>query len=327
MSKHVAVLGASGFVGSAVVAALREHDAEVIELAAPRVRSSARDAAAVLREAEQVMAASALAGQVSGCDVVINAAGDPDASAHDEDGLVGANAVVPAVALLAAKAAGVSRYVHISSAVVQNDKPVLDESEELLPFSAYSRSKVLGEEAVRSADPGPLQVVRFRPPSVHANTRRVSRGVGRIARSAIASVAGDGNQPTPQALVGNVASAIAFLALTPQTPAPVVIHPFEGLTARELMEIMGCGRRPKRVPRGLARGSVRVLKAVGRRAPTVAANARRLEILWLGQGQAESWLTTQGWTLPLGRDAWRELALDLTRTAHDDRHGRKEVRG
>ena len=79
-------------------------------------------------------------------DVLINAAGNPDASSQDEDGLYGANALLPALLLRAARAAGVRRFVHVSSAVVQNDKAVLDASEDLRPFSPYSASKVMGED-------------------------------------------------------------------------------------------------------------------------------------------------------------------------------------
>src|SRR5690606_19263259 len=140
-------------------------------------------------------------------------------SSLDEDALYGANALLPALLLVAAERAGVRRFVHISSAVVQNDKPVLDSTEDLRPFSPYSASKVLAEEIICRHE-GSLECVRYRPPSVHAPSRRVTRMVSRIATSPVASVAAPGDQHTPQALLPNVAAAIAALALWP-TAVPV----------------------------------------------------------------------------------------------------------
>jgi len=313
VNPRVAVVGGSGFVGSAVVAALSGR-ADVVVVKAPRITSSAREVDAVLAAAEESSAREELLAMFEGTDVVINAAGDPDASSGEMDRLVGANGVLPAVILMAARSAGVRRLVHLSSAVVQNDRPVLDESEEMSPFSDYSLSKVLGEDAVRAADAGAMEVVRFRPPSVHAETRRVSRGVSRIARSRVASVAADGSQPSPQALLGNVADGVAHLATTSSTPPSIVMYPWEGLTSYDVMAIFGRGRKPIRIPATAAKLGVRTAKWLGRRSRPLAANTRRLELLWLGQGQAESWLTGDGWTPPLGRSGWTDLAITLATT-------------
>jgi len=39
----------------------------------------------------------------------------------------------------------------------------------------------------------------------------------------------------------------------------------------------------------------------------MAANARRVELLWFGRRQQESWLTRQGWSLPVGLEGWHAL--------------------
>lgn len=302
----VVVFGGSGFVGSAVVAALRaDKDVVTRVVSTPRLRSTGRSAAQIATEVTDSAAlVTTIAMQIDGADVVINAAGDPDASSLDSDNLFGANALWPAILLAACEVAGVGRLVHVSSAVVQNDRPVLDSSEDIAGFSPYSSSKVLGEEVLRSAA-GSTSVTRYRPPSVHASGRRVTQMISRLAGTPVASVARPGTQPSPQAQLPNVASAIAFLATAPSTP-PVVHHPSEGVTVSQLMRDLG-GREPLRIPRWAAVFAVFCARLLGRLHRPTAANARRMEVLWLGQAQAESWLTEAGWTPPIGIEGWRAL--------------------
>lgn len=306
---RVVVLGASGFVGGAVADALEARGHAVERLHAPRLPHVTPDRAASFPGRDEAVAA--LAERLAGAAAVVNAAGDPDASSRDVPALVAANAALPGVVGAAAAAAGVPRVVHVSSAVVQGRRPVLDESDDFDAFSAYARSKALGERLVRRA--GGDRVVVYRPPSVHAADRRVTRLIARIGGSPLSTVARPGTDPSPQALLGNVADAVAFLATTPQAPPPVVIHPWEGLTTTDVMEVLG-GRTPRRLPRWLARALVTLARGAGAVVPAVAANARRVEMLWFGQAQATSWLTTAGWEPPLGRAAW----TDLGRTVRDE---------
>lgn len=299
------MFGGSGFVGSAVVCAL--GDVDVATLRTPRLSTSARS----LKELVDIARSSGdlvadLAHSLDGVDVVVNAAGDPDASSLDEDSLFGANALVPGVLLLAARRAGVRRFVHVSSAVVQNDKKVLDASEDLRPFSPYSSSKVAGELIVRELSDG-MEAVRYRPPSVHGPARRVTRMIKAIAASPMATVARPGHQATPQALLPNVAAAVAFLVLSDATPPPVVHHPSEGVTVTSLMQDLSGGRYPVRLPRWFATLLVDLGKFVGRLHKPTAANARRVELLWLGQDQDRSWLEEVGWRPPVSRIGWQEL--------------------
>jgi nucleoside-diphosphate-sugar epimerase len=309
------IVGATGFVGSAVSQALASTS-DVVAVPSPRFTSSARTVDEIRRDsADQERVHADLVRRFTGADVVVNAAGNPDASSLDLDVLYGANALLPAVLLDAAAAAGVPRFVHVSSAVVQNDRPTLDASEDVHGFSPYSRSKVLGENVLRDAATAGCQVVRYRPPSVHAPGRRVTRMIARIARSPAATVARPGDQPTPQALLPNVASAIAFLATTDRVPPAVVHHPSEGVTVTTLMSDLSGGRSPHRVPRLLARLLVRAAKLAGRVHLPTAANARRLELLWLGQAQGPSWLTEAGWQPPVGREGWPALVAGPAESA------------
>ena len=302
---RIAVVGASGFVGGAVCESLTAQGHEVVAIRAPRV--AAGDVAGGVDRQNSVV--EALSADLLGVTAVVNCSGNPDASELNSDALLAANAVSPAVVARAARNAGVMRLVHVSSAVVQGRRPSLDESEETEEFSSYAYSKAEGERRVRHEFP---QATVYRPPSVHAASRRVTTLTARIASSPLATVAAPGDQPSPQALIGNVASAIAFLATTDKTPPAIVIHPWEGLTSFDVMALLG-DKRPRLLPRRLARGLCRTLEVVSSRVPTLAANTRRVEMLWFGQAQADSWLTSSGWIPLHGKESWRELGAEIRR--------------
>lgn len=235
---------------------------------------------------------------------MINCAGAADASSQDIGILLGANAVLPGVIGAAARRASISRYVHVSSAAVQGRAEILDSTDQFDPFSAYSRSKIFGElQATRF---GPDETSIYRPPSVHAVDRRITRGTAWLATSPFASVAAPGNSSTPQSLITNVADAIRFLSTSTESPPRVVHHPSERLTTSLLLELLG-GKSPRVVPRPVARASVSLLERLGIAAKPLAPYSRRIEMLWFGQRQAKSWLDEQGWVPVDGHSAWAEL--------------------
>ena len=308
MSKEIlriGVLGASGFVGRAVAERLRA-DAEVVALAAPRLAPMPIDpqGPAPVVNSDQV---DEWARRFAELDVVINAAGDPNASSMNEDALLAANAVMPLVAYKACAQARVRRFIHISSAVVQGDRPTLDASRDWRPFSSYSLAKMAGEKWLLEAAQESTQLVLYRPPSVHAPGRGVTEKVSRLAAGPARSVAGAGNRPTPQALLENVADAVRFLAVTDDTPPEIVHHPWEGLTTAELMRSLG-GRNPRQLPEAacsFVSGSARLTERV---IPRLAPYRRRLEMMWFGQGVEPSWLSSAGWEpAHSGVEAWSAL--------------------
>jgi nucleoside-diphosphate-sugar epimerase len=293
------LLGAGGFVGTAVADALRARGVEVRGIAAPRLTTRARDLAGLRAELETPRLQAELTrlrDQLADADVVINAAGLARATSGG-DALFGADALLPG--LVAAAVPDRARLVHVSSAAVQGRREVLDESLDHEPFSPYSQAKALGE----------LMVVPrgtcFRPTSVQGPGRAVTQTLVRVCSSPLASVGGSGNRPTPQVHVANVGEAIVFTACSPEAPQ-VVLQPWEGLTTASLVRELG-GREPRHVPRLLASGLIRAGYAVGSRSARVAGLTRRMEMLWFGQEQAPGWLDGR-WTAPLPRDRWKDLA-------------------
>ncbi len=309
------VLGASGFVGSAVVAELRSRGAgagiEVTELAAPRLESTAalaQDSAAraVAAEAEASPARAELAAAFAGIDVVVNAAGLATPGDGGSPELTGANALLPAVAALAARDAGVARFVHLSSASVQGHRPVIDESSDRAPFSAYSRSKALGEEVLEllelqvrngaSSTAGNSGVVTVRATSVQGVHRPTTASFVKVAGSPLASVASPGTAPTP---VSSINALAWFVAETGSFDGPVpalVLQPWEGLSVSDVLALAG-GRAPITLPRWLCNTVLKcgyfVSGLLGER---LHGPIRRVELMWFGQVQAPGWAEAAGLT-------------------------------
>lgn len=295
---RILVVGASGFVGSAVCSAIEARGHEAIRCRAPRI-----DPGTLLPISEVEVAE--IRHQLRHCTALVNAAGAPNATGTNRASLFAANSVLPGM-LAAECSLELVRFVHVSSAAVQGRKPTLDSTTEVFPFSAYSESKACGEKkSLRFAS-----TVVYRPPGVHGADRAVTRAIARLARSRLSCVAGDGSANSAQALIGNVADAIAFLAVSQESPPAIVAHPSEGVTTGGLLEDLG-GGRPRRIPQPVARGLVSAAFVIARLRPSFVGHARRLEMLWIGQEQSRSWLTDAGWTAPEDRQAWRKLGRRL----------------
>lgn len=306
-----AVVGASGFVGSAIVRHGRSVGYEVREVPAPRIRAAGSTVAGLtedLVEADQSV--EELAREFVGCDVVINAAGIPDADASPSPELMGANALLPTIVGRAAERAGVGRYLHISSATVQGHAKVLSESEQVAPFSAYSVSKALGEQLLLRDGTQPPSMSVVRAVSVQSRSRRTTERLIQLAQSPLASVARSSTGPAPLSLIENTAAAITFVASAGSAElARVILLPGDGLSVRDVLTAFGA-RRITTLPDSVARAVVGVASLAGRWLPRMAAEARRAEMLWFGQASEASWLADHGFVPPVGREGWTALARD-----------------
>jgi nucleoside-diphosphate-sugar epimerase len=298
----VAILGCSGFVGGAVGQELRGRGVRVRPLSAPRLRCSPEPVRAVPAALDDPVV-HALARQIDGADVVINAAGRPDGTAVASPELYGANSLLPVLLARACGLAGVSRFVHISSAAVQGSR-ALDETDRLEPFSPYSRSKALGERWLRALD---FPVVVYRSTWVHDGDRANTRALVRLARSRASAVAGDGTAPTPQVLIGDVAVAVSHLALVDGPVPPVVLQPPSGMTTGLILRLLG-DREPRHLPVALARGLVGGLRLGAGHSQRANAVARRAEMLLFGKRQVPGWLAERGVAPTVFPEQWRRLA-------------------
>ena len=301
----VAIIGASGFVGRAVVAAVLSAGHRVIPLPAVRLTSGSMSVAELVAEADEFDSGEvhALAARGSAANVAINAAGLALPGARSGPELNGANALLPSVLARVGAAAGWSRLLHVSSAAVYGFGP-LEEGVEPHPSSPYGWSKLLGERALETVCSSlPVHPVILRPTSVHGPGRAVTLTLTRVARSPLASVAGRGDRPSPQVRVGNVAAACVFLATCARPPSFPVVQPWEGVTTAGLLRSLG-GREPRHVPMPMAKALLAIARGTGHLSPQLGAVARRLEMLWLGQSQSSGWLDAAGWRPPHGWPDW-----------------------
>ena len=289
-----AVLGATGFIGSAIVRHLVAQGADVLPLSAPRVELSPQmnDGKQVAALAEGHPEAARLAEALSGVDVVINAAGMATPDGRASAALYGADSLLPAIVAAAAIRAKVGRFIHLSSAAVQGNRQVLDASSEVAPFSAFSHAKALGERAVLALvgrETSDTDMLIIRATSVQGPGRPTTESLRRIAGSPLSSVAAPGDYPTVVSSLGGLTSFVEKAGRSTAALPPILLQPWEGLNVRQVLELAG-DRPPIVLPAWLCRGTVTAGRTLGRAVPKVAGLARRVEIMWFGQKQGASGL-------------------------------------
>ena len=150
---RICVTGASGFLGNAIVPALRASGHEVVALDRSRIGeiAAARDWAAHLAGAHAVVHLAALA----------------HARGIDEERLRAVNVGASATIGRAAAAAGM-RMIFMSSAKVFGEETrdlAFDERSPLAPQDAYARAKADAERALRAIEG--LRLTVLRPPLVY----------------------------------------------------------------------------------------------------------------------------------------------------------------
>jgi NADH dehydrogenase len=200
---RVFVTGATGFVGRAVVTALRAHGHVVRCLVRRGSERDLRGMEAIERVEGDVLVPERLAEDVAGCDAVIHLVGiireRPPHTTFERVHVQGTKNV-----LAGAAAAGVRRYLHMSALGTRPGAR-----------ARYHRTKWAAEEAVRASG---LSWTIFRPSIIYGKGDGfVSLLARMVRRSPVVPVIGRGEyrlQPVP---VEHVAEAFARALMMPAT--------------------------------------------------------------------------------------------------------------
>lgn len=313
MGKRLLVIGATGFVGRAVIdKALSEghhvHSTRIRVEAGPGVDSPVNDWPKHFSETYK-----ALVQAFADAEVVINAAGvaDPNAPASAE--LTAANVVLPVLAAQAARERGIPRLVHVSSAAVQGRQDPLDEEAAWRPFSPYSQSKADAEKLLlRMHENYKQNLVIYRATSVHGPDRPLTKRFAAAARQRFVPVCLRGAVPLPVALWRNLGGGIVHAASASDVKG-IVCQPSEGVTAAELWRAFNPDVRLVSLPLAATKAGLAAFRGLGRVKPSLEANIRRLELLLLGQHIEATKLVHSGYRPTAGPEAWRELGHIATK--------------
>jgi nucleoside-diphosphate-sugar epimerase len=211
------VTGGSGFVGRNLLRHLRARDTAVRALA--RSDEAAETVSAL--GAEPIRGAladeAAMGAGMQECDVVYHAAARVGAGIRREP-FYKANVEGTGNALSAALAAGVPRFVHVSTeAVLANGRPIVKADESVPrakhPAGLYPLTKGLAEERVLAANSPELETVIVRPRFIWGNDDTVL--LPRFARAAESGRFmwfGDGRQLTSTCHVDNACQGLILAA-------------------------------------------------------------------------------------------------------------------
>ncbi|HET9605258.1 MAG TPA: NAD-dependent epimerase/dehydratase family protein [Gemmatimonadales bacterium] len=233
------VTGATGFVGGHVVAALLTRGIAVTALVRSPSRAAALERLGVRLVVGDLHDDVALRRACEGQAVVQHVAGV--IAARDEAAYLRANRDGTANLLRAAEAAGVDRFVLMSSgAAAGPSRPAQPRTAEEppAPVTAYGRSKLAGEDVVRR---GALPWVILRPPTVYGpNDRDNLIKVFRLVRYGMAPVFGDGSQELSAVYAPDLAEAAVLAGSEPGVAGGTyfVNHP-EVITSAELVRLIG----------------------------------------------------------------------------------------
>jgi nucleoside-diphosphate-sugar epimerase len=262
------VTGATGFVGSHLVEALRHAGIEVTALA----RSPAKTA--VLREqGVQVVSGdlhdhASLERAATDQDVIYHVAGVVAARSAAE--FLSANEEGTRNVVAAAESRGKPRFVLVSSLAAGGPAPrgmPLNGSESPRPVTAYGRSKLAAEQVVKAST---LSWSVVRPPMVYGPRDREVLKLFRIGRLGVAPVFGDGTQELSAVYAVDLASALIAVGNCPAAIGRTynACHPDVFTSAEFCREIGAAMGRPV--------GTLRIPAVLGRALLSLTETSARL---------------------------------------------------
>jgi nucleoside-diphosphate-sugar epimerase len=294
-------------VGSHLVEALLRRGWAVVALARAGPGRHALEALGCRVVEGDLHDAAALSDLVAGARLVFHVAGLVAARSEAEFRRV--NAEGSATLAHAAAAAGVGRLIQVSSLAATGPtvpgRP-LDEHAAPQPLTAYGRSKLEGEDAVRRSGV-PFTIVR--PPVVYGPRDRQLLRLFRLVRCGILPVLPNDAQELSLVYAGDLAGALIAAATSAACEGRTyhAVQP-EIVTQRQLGEAIAraVGRRvfPVRIPAMAVRAVLGLTGGIARlrgRAPLLSAEKARelLAPAWTARGDA------------LGRDAGWSAATAL----------------
>ncbi len=303
---RIALLGASGFVGRHVAAALEARGIPVVRLPGLRVPGGV-DVESAATAFFQTGTFADLVRGLEGCSAAVNAAGLALPGSSDTTALGLANTAVPLVLREAARRAGVPRFVHVSSAAAQGRRDPLDETPEVAPLTPYGRSKAAAEQALSRCAGGPDLLI-YRATSVQGKGRGMTKMLARLAAFPAVPVPRDADRHLPLALAENCGAAIAHLAIAPAAGPGIYLHPWEGVTLRNFLSALGVRPLPVPLLGPGFRVTAPLASALLGSSPRMTALLRNAELFFLGQGQDARNLARTGFSVPVGIEGYRKLA-------------------
>ena len=308
------VTGGTGFVGHHLIDALLRRGDEVTALVRSPTKARVLESKAVRLVRGDLDDTTALGEATRGQDIVYHVAGL--VAARNEDEFLRVNRDGTRHLLDAATANSKARFLLVSSMAAggpsEAGRPLLG-NEPPRPVTAYGRSKLAGEEVVRS---GSLPWTILRPPAVYGPGDREILKVFKIARLGVAPVFGGGKQELSLVYGPDLGEALAAAGHSPTTIGKVYYpcHP-EILTSGEMIQAIGQAMGKKvsvlPLPSILARSMLAVTAAGSRVSgkPTILTPDKANEFF------APAWTANPE---PLSRDSgWRaehDLASGAART-------------
>jgi nucleoside-diphosphate-sugar epimerase len=301
------VTGATGFVGSHLVEALRRRGDEVTALARSAEKAAALGPLGVRVVAGDLHDHAALLRAVEGQDLVYHVAGL--VAGRNEADFLAANRDGTRHLVEIAERAGAGRFVLVSSMAAagpaMRGRPLTGD-EPPRPVTAYGRSKLAGERVLTASR---LAWTILRPPLVYGPRDQEVLKVFRLARLGIAPVLGDGTQELSAVHGADLAEAL-IAAGTSATAVRRIYYPchpeiFTGThMAREIGRAMGRSPALIRVPAPIGRGVLMVTGAAAR----LAGQATILTADKANEFFQPAWT---GDPAPLTRDTGWHAARDL----------------
>jgi nucleoside-diphosphate-sugar epimerase len=260
----VGVTGSSGFIGRHVATALASRGHDVMPVRRP-------------------FDPDALTGAFRGLDVVVNLAGV--VSAARERDFESGNVAAARIVAHAARDAGV-RLIHVSSLAAAGPAPPSaprTENDPVAPITAYGRTKLAGEAAVREA--AGLEWVILRPGVVYGSGDRALRPLFRYARRGLLPLVGDPDAAYTFIFIEDAVRAIVAAAERGAPGDTLFLGHDEPVTARALLEAiidtLGTRTRIVAIPRaivGAAAAAGDIAALITGRPATI--NARRFAELY-----------------------------------------------